>query len=79
MNTKYIRKLRVWRLLQNKTLRAVAAELRLPVPVVSAIERGEIDPSERWTLRFRDVYGEELAAQLLEPLDQVTSRIGDAH
>jgi transcriptional regulator with XRE-family HTH domain len=74
MSTAFTRKLRVWRLLQNKTLRAVAAELRLPIPIVSAIERGEIEPSERWMLRFHEVYGDELAAELLAPADRVAGR-----
>ena len=62
------KKLPLWRLLEGKTLGQVAREVRLPAYVVSAIERGEIAPPEKWTRRFADAYGEAVAADLLMPV-----------
>lgn len=62
-------KYRVWRFLSGKTLAQAAREVRLPVYIVSAIERGEIEPSERWLRRFEEVYGRQAAAELLTPID----------
>jgi transcriptional regulator with XRE-family HTH domain len=64
-----MRKLRVYRLLQGKPLREVARDLRLPAYIVSAIERGEVEPSDRWIHRFEEVFGPEVAADLLAPVD----------
>jgi len=64
-----MRKIRVWRLLEGKPLREVAQELRLPAYIVSAIERGEVEPSPRWIRRFEEVYGPAVAAELLAPVD----------
>lgn len=64
-----MRKLRIWRLLEHKPLRDVAKELRLPAYIVSAIERGEVEPSVRWVRRFEAVYGPEIATELLAPVD----------
>jgi hypothetical protein len=69
MQAQRIRKLRIWRFLERKPLRAIARELRLPAYVVSAIEQGEVDPSPRWIRRFEEVYGREVAAELLAPVD----------
>lgn len=69
MRTHLPRKIRLWRFLEQKPLREVARELRLPAYVVSAIERGEVDPSPRWVKRFEEVYGPEVAAELLAPID----------
>lgn len=63
------RKYRIWRYLSGKTLAQAAREVRLPAYVVSAIERGEIEPSERWIRRFEEVYGKEMAGELLAPVD----------
>jgi hypothetical protein len=63
------RKYRIWRLLAGKTLANAARELRLPASIVSAIERGDIEPSERWRRRFEEVYGPQVAVELLAPLD----------
>jgi hypothetical protein len=71
MSTQHVRKIRIWRFLAKKPLREVARELRLPAYVVSAIERGEVAPSPRWIKRFEDVYGPEVAAELLAPVDAV--------
>lgn len=82
MQTQRVRKLRLWRLLEEKPLREVARELRLPAYVVSAIERGEVDPSPRWVRRFEEVYGREVAAELLTPIDATAAlgpAIGDLH
>jgi hypothetical protein len=62
-------KMRVWRFLEQKPLREVARDLRLPAYVVSAVERGEVAPSPRWIRRFEEVYGPEVAAELLTPVD----------
>lgn len=64
-----MRKLRVFRLLEGKSLREVARDVRLPAYIVSAIERGEVEPSDRWIHRFEEVYGKEAAAELLAPID----------
>jgi transcriptional regulator with XRE-family HTH domain len=72
-----MRKLRVYRLLEGKPLREVARELRLPAYVVSAIERGEVEPSPRWIRRFEEVYGPDVAAELLAPVD-VAEALGPA-
>ena len=64
-----MRKLRVYRLLEGKPLRDVARDLRLPAYIVSAIERGEVEPSDRWIRRFEEVFGAEVAANLLAPVD----------
>jgi transcriptional regulator with XRE-family HTH domain len=69
MGTEHPRKLRIWRLLAGKTLNQVATDLRLPAYVVSAIERGEIEPSPRWVRRFEEVYGPAAAAELLTPVE----------
>jgi hypothetical protein len=61
--------MRVWRLIEGKALREVAKDLRLPAYVVSAIERGEVEPSGRWIRRFEEVYGAQIAAELLAPVD----------
>lgn len=63
------RKYRVWRLLAGKTLADAARELRLPAYIVSAIEREDIEPSERWRRRFEEVYGPQVAVELLAPVD----------
>jgi hypothetical protein len=71
--------MRVWRFLEKKPLREVARELRLPAYVVSAIERGEVDPSPRWIRRFEEVYGPEVAAELLalvDPTEALGATIG---
>lgn len=62
-------KYRLWRFLSGKTLAQAARDVRLPAYVVSAIERGEVEPSERWIRRFEDVYGKQAAAELLAPVD----------
>ena len=62
-------KYRIWRFLVGKTLAQAAREVRLPAYIVSAIERGEIEPSERWVRRFEEVYGKQAAAELLTPVD----------
>jgi transcriptional regulator with XRE-family HTH domain len=64
-----MRKIRVWRLLEGKSLRDVARDLRLPAYIVSAIERGEVEPSPRWVRRFEEVYGPQIAAELLATVD----------
>jgi transcriptional regulator with XRE-family HTH domain len=69
METKYFRKLRLYRLLAGKKLTEVARVLRLPAYIVGAIERGEVAPSPRWIQRFEEVYGAEVAAELLAPVD----------
>jgi hypothetical protein len=69
MKAQTLRKLRLWRLLAQKTLNQVATDLRLPAYLVSAIERGEVEPSPRWVRRFEDVYGTAAAAELLAPVD----------
>lgn len=69
MDTKSFKKLRVWRLLLGKTVATVAREVRLPAYVVSAIERGEITPPDRWAKRFAEAYGEAVAADLLMPVE----------
>jgi transcriptional regulator with XRE-family HTH domain len=77
-----VRKIRVWRFLEGKPLREVARELRLPAYVVSAIERGEVEPSPRWIRRFEEVYGPEVAAELLAPVDAIAAlgpAIGSLH
>ena len=61
----------MFRLLAGKTLAQVAREVRLPAYVVSAIERGEITPPERWARRFAEAYGEAVAADLLTPVEPV--------
>jgi transcriptional regulator with XRE-family HTH domain len=71
MRTEHPRKLRLFRLLARKTLAEVAREVRLPPYVVSAIERGEITPPERWARRFAEAYGEAVAADLLTPVEPV--------
>jgi transcriptional regulator with XRE-family HTH domain len=71
METHQPRKLRLWRFLNGKPLREVARELRLPAYVVSAIERGEIEPSPRWVQRFEEVYGPVVAGELLAPIDAI--------
>ena len=71
MYAQHLRKLRLWRLLSGKTLGQVAREVRLPAYVVSAIERGEITPPERWAKRFAEAYGEAVAADLLMPVEPV--------
>ncbi len=71
--TQRLLKIRLWRLFLRKTLRDVATEVRLPAYIVSAIERGELQPSERWVRRFREAYGPELAAQLLAPADPASA------
>jgi ribosome-binding protein aMBF1 (putative translation factor) len=55
--------------LARKTLAQVARDVRLPTYILSAIERGEIEPSPRWIRRFEEVYGVEVAAALLAPID----------
>ncbi len=67
-----MRKLRVWRLVRGKTLAEVAREVRLPAYIVSAIERGEVAPTDRWTRRFEEAYGAQGAADLLAPIDATT-------
>lgn len=62
-------KLRVWRVLLGKRLDEVARDVRLPVYIVSAIERGEVHPTTRWRRRFEEVYGLNVAAELLAPAD----------
>jgi hypothetical protein len=69
MKAQGLRKLRVWRLLTGRTLNQVATDLRLPAYVVSAIERGEVEPSPRWVRRFEDAYGPAAAGELLTPVD----------
>jgi transcriptional regulator with XRE-family HTH domain len=69
MQTEHPKKLRIWRLLAGKTLNQIATGLRLPAYIVSAIERGDIEPSPRWVLRFEEVYGAAAAAELLRPVD----------
>jgi transcriptional regulator with XRE-family HTH domain len=71
MRTEQPKKLRLWRLLARKTLAQVAREVRLPAYVISAIERGEIAPPERWAKRFAEAYGEAVAADLLTPVEPV--------
>ena len=71
MKAQHLRKLRLWRLLSGKTLGQVAREVRLPAYVVSAIERGEIMPPDRWAKRFAEAYGEAVAADLLKPVEPV--------
>jgi transcriptional regulator with XRE-family HTH domain len=71
MKAQPLRKLRLWRLLSGKTLGQVAREVRLPAYVISAIERGEINPPERWAKRFALAYGEAVAADLLMPVEPV--------
>jgi transcriptional regulator with XRE-family HTH domain len=71
METQQYLKLRLFRLLAGKTLGQVAREVRLPAYVVSAIERGEITPPDRWARRFAEVYGEAVAADLLTPVEHV--------
>lgn len=56
-------------MLSGKTLAQAARELRLPAYVVSAIERGDVEPSERWRRRFEEVYGPQVAVELLTPVD----------
>jgi transcriptional regulator with XRE-family HTH domain len=68
MRTEQPKNLRLWRLLARKTLAQVAREVRLPVYVVSAIERGEITAPERWARRFAEAYGESVARELLAPI-----------
>lgn len=63
--------------MEKKPLREVARELRLPAYVVSAIERGEVDPSPRWIRRFEEAYGPKVAAELLAPID-ATEALGAA-
>jgi hypothetical protein len=63
------RKYRIWRLLAGKTLAQAARDLRLPAYVVSAIERGDVEPSEHWKGRFEEVYGPQVAVELLAPVD----------
>jgi hypothetical protein len=69
MQTEPMRKLRLARLLAGKTLGEVARDVRLPAYVVSAIERGEITPPERWVRRFAVAYGEAVTADLLGPVE----------
>ena len=69
MRTHHPKKIRLWRFLEQKPLREVARELRLPAYVVSAIEWGEVEPSPRWVQRFEEVFGTEVAAELLAPID----------
>jgi transcriptional regulator with XRE-family HTH domain len=64
-----MRKLRLARLLAGKTLGQVARDVHLPAYVISAIERGEVAPPERWVRRFVEAYGEEVAADLLAPVE----------
>jgi transcriptional regulator with XRE-family HTH domain len=71
MPTDKPRKLRLYRLLAQKTLAQVAREVRLPAYVVSAIERGEISVSDRWARRFAEAYGEAVAADLLAPVEPI--------
>lgn len=71
MKAQPLRKLRLWRLLSGKTLGQVAREVRLPAYVVSAIERGEITPPDRWAKRFAEAYGDAVAADLLKPVEPV--------
>lgn len=71
METQSLKKLRLWRLVSGRTLGQVAREVRLPAYVVSAIERGEITPPERWAERFAEAYGPEVAADLLTPVEPV--------
>ena len=71
MKAQHLRKLRLWRLLSGKTLGQVAREVRLPAYVVSAIERGEITPPDRWAKRFADAYGDAVAADLLKAVEPV--------
>jgi ribosome-binding protein aMBF1 (putative translation factor) len=66
---KYPRKYRIWRLLAGKTLAHAARDLRLPAYIVSAIERGDVEPSDRWKRRFEEVYGIQVAVELLAPVD----------
>jgi transcriptional regulator with XRE-family HTH domain len=73
MKAQSLRKLRLWRLLARKTLAQVARDVRLPAYVVSAIERGEITPPERWVKRFAEAYGEAVAADLLMPVEPVAA------
>ena len=73
MKAQEFRKLRLWRLLARKTLAQVAREVRLPAYVVSAIERGEISPPERWARRFAEAYGEAVAADLLKPVEPLAA------
>ena len=54
-------------------LRELARDLRLPAYIVSAIERGEVDPSARWIRHFEELYGPEVTAELLAPVDAVTA------
>lgn len=65
------KKLRLWRLLAGKTLAQVAREVRLPAYIVSAIERGEVTPPDRWAKRFAAAYGEAVAADLLMPVEPI--------
>jgi len=64
-----MKKLRIWRLVRGKTLAQVAKEVRLPAYIISAIERGEVAPSDRWTRRFEEAYGAQAAAELLAPAE----------
>lgn len=64
-----MKKLRVSRLLRGKTLTDIAKEVRLPAYIVSAIERGEVEPSARWARRFEEAYGPDVAADLLAPVE----------
>lgn len=64
-----MRNLRISRLFRGKTLADIAKEVRLPAYIVSAIERGEVEPSPRWARRFEEAYGPEAAAELLAPVE----------
>lgn len=66
-----LKKLRLWRILTEKKLNELARDVRLPAYVVSAIERGEVEPSPRWVRRFEDAFGREIAADLLSDVDPV--------
>lgn len=51
----------------------MARDLRLPAYIVSAIERGEVAPSPRWIRHFEELYGPEVTAELLAPIDAATA------
>ncbi len=64
-----MKKLRLWRFLQGVRLDEVACWTRLPTYIVSAIERGEVAPSERWRGRFAAVFGPRATAAFFEDAD----------
>ncbi len=64
-----MKKLRLWRFFQGVRLDEVAYWTRLPAYIVSAIERGEVAPSERWRGRFAAVFGPKVTAAFFEDAD----------